>query len=748
MGELVLFDVGRGRREAQGAVQRIPGRGKKVEPVIADNLVDASWPKFLHPYPLSEKYFLVAAQQTPQSLWGIYLVDVFDGMFLLKELPEEALLEPIPLRKTPRPPILPDKVDLRRSDAVIFLADVYAGGGLEGIPRGTVQRLRLISYHYLYPGMGGPQGVVGMEGPWDLKRILGTVPVEEDGSALFRVPANTPLAVQPLDAEGKALQLMRSWFTAMPGEVVSCVGCHEGQNSAPPNRAALAARKPPAEITPWYGPARGFNFAREVQPVLDRYCVGCHDGRTVAGKPVVDLRGGRLIADYTSVYHHGGIDAGHFTTSYAELHRWVRRPGLESDYHLLVPMEFHADTTQLVRMLRRGHYGVRLDAEAWDRLITWIDLNCPFHGTWTEIAGPQRVGPPAQRRRELARRYAGLEVDPEAIFAPPPKPVAPVVPPQDDRPLPAPRRVAGWPFDAAEAARRQQQWAQRWPVAAGQSVRTVDLGNGIALEMVLIPPGEFLLGDDHGYPDEKPRTAVRIGRPYWISRCEITNRQFACFDPGHDSRVESKNAMQFGVRGFYVNGPSQPVVRVTWQQALAFCRWLSQRTGAPFSLPTEAEWEYACRAGTDTPFWFGGVDTDFAAFDNLADRTLRQYVCDPYSKVRVPLPNPSKYDDWIPKDDRFEDGGFVSEEVGHRRPNPWGLCEMHGNVAEWTLSAYRPYPYRQDDGRNDPTGPEFRVVRGGSWRDLPRECRSASRQPYRPYQKVYNVGFRVVLHGD
>lgn len=117
-------------------------------------------------------------------------------------------------------------------------------------------------------------------------------------------------------------------------------------------------------------------------------------------------------------------------------------------------------------------------------------------------------------------------------------------------------------------------------------------------------------------------------------------------------------------------------------------------------------------------------------------------------EVRAPFSRPGKYDDWIPKDGQFRDGGFVSEDVGRWRPNPWGLCETHGNVAEGTLSAYRPYPYREDDGRNDPASTEPRLARGGSWRDLPRDCRSAARQPYRPYQKVYNVGFRVVLHAD
>ena len=112
---------------------------------------------------------------------------------------------------------------------------------------------------------------IGIDGPWDVHRILGTVPVDEDGSANFKVPANTPIAVQPLDEHGRALQLMRSWFTAMPGEHLSCVGCHDNQNTTPLEKPALATRRAPSEITPWYGPTRGFSFQREVQPVLDKY---------------------------------------------------------------------------------------------------------------------------------------------------------------------------------------------------------------------------------------------------------------------------------------------------------------------------------------------------------------------------------------------------------------------------------------------------------------------------------------------
>ncbi|MFV1967765.1 MAG: SUMF1/EgtB/PvdO family nonheme iron enzyme [Pirellulaceae bacterium] len=750
MGELVLFDVRQGRREADGAIQRIPGSGKPVKSaldpryestLIKDNLADASWPKFLHPYPLSEKYFLVACQPTSRSLWGIYLVDTFDNMTLIKEVPGYALLEPIPLRPSHRPPVIPPKVDLRRTDAVVHLADIYAGDGLKGIPRGTVKRLRLFSYHYLYPGMGGPQGVVGMEGPWDIKRIVGTVPVEADGSATFRIPANTPISVQPLDAEGKALQLMRSWFTGMPGEVISCVGCHESQNSSPPVKLAKAALQEPAEIEPWYGPPRGFNFEREVQPVLDRYCVGCHHGRPVEeeeeGLTAFDLRGLEQITDYTSVYHFGGDDAGHFSTSYVALHRFVRRPGLESDYHMLMPMEFHADTTQLVQMLSQGHYGVKLDGEAWDRLITWIDLNAPYHGTWTEIAGADRVRPLAQRRRELLKLYANMDSDPEseAVTAarPSSQPIVPKAAPRRDPP-----RVdcPGWPMEAEEAAHRQQsQGAHAW---------TLKLDDDVAMEMVLIPAGEFVMGSNEGNADEWPRTRVRIHKPFWMGTIEVTNQQFRLFDRAHDSRVEARFAMQFGVRGFYVNRPEQPVVRISWEHAMEFCEWLSRRTGRRFSLPTEAQWEYACRAGTDTPFSYGDEETDFSKYANLADRTLSEFVCHPYKKERTPYPNPSKYDDWIPKDVRFDDGGFLSEKGGAYKPNAWGLLDMHGNVTEWTRSAFVPYPYHDDDGRNERSSAASRVVRGGSWRDRPHRARSAFRLGYRSYQPVYNVGFRVV----
>ena len=713
MGELILFDPSRGRHEASGVVQRIPGYGQKVEPIIRDGLVNGSWPKFLHPYPLNGNYFLVSCQPTSASLWGIYLVDVFDNALLIKEEPGYVLFEPVPFRKTPTPPVIPDKVRLEQDEATVYLSDVYLGRGLAGVPQGTVKKLRLYEPHYAYPGMGGHINI-GIDGPWDVHRILGTVPVERDGSASFRVPANIPIAVQPLDADGKAVQIMRSWFTAMPGEVLSCTGCHESQNTTPPSKMTLAARRPASPITPWYGPARGFGFKREVQPVLDRYCVGCHDGQS---RP-----DGKQIPDFTAKSQNGWRN---FTPSYVALHPYVRRPGPESDYHMQVPLEFHAGTSELIQMLEKGHHNVKLDAEAWDRLITWIDLNVPDHGTWTEHRGISSNF--HQRRLEMRTLYANRPEDPEAIDEIETAAIEFVKPSPMPERKPQNLNCPGWPFNADEAKRRQAE--------AGEPNLRLELAQGVVLELVLVPAGEFVMGSAAGGVDEYPLARVKIERPFYMGKLEITNAQYALFDPGHDSAYISMTNKDQNHRGHAVNGPTQPVVRVSWEQAVAFCRWLSAETGQKFALPTEAQWEWACRAGTNSPLSYGGLDSDFSKFANVADAALERFAQRDSPK-------------WHPRDQRFNDGAMVTTNAGRYQPNAWGLCDLHGNAAEWTQTTYRPYPYNARDGRDNPAPHGAKSVRGGSWYDRPARARSSFRLDYEPWQRVYNVGFRVVMQAE
>ena len=510
MGELVVLDTAKGWHEADGIVARIGHRGEPAVPVIRDDLVSKSWPKFLHPYPLSDKYFLAAVWPGPKAPWGIYLVDAFDNLLALATDAEHDYFEPLPIRRTPKPPAIPDRVDPTRDDAVVYLHNVYAGPGLAGVPRGAVRRLRIVAYHYGYPGMAGPDKV-GRSGPWDVMRILGTVPVCEDGSATFRVPACTPIAVQPLDARGRALALMRSWYTAMPGEQASCVGCHEQPRDTPAARRDLAALRPPVEIEPWHGPARGFDFEREVQPVLDKYCVACHNGQPRDdGRPIADLRAERFTPGYEGLplsqlgasrldpslrdcperfaphqpdHKLLGDRKMRYTPAYDALAPLIRRVNIEDYVGLHVPAEYCANTSELVQMLEKGHYNVRLDAEAWERLATWIDLNGPCHGTWGEIA-PIPNGAD-RRRRELSAKHGGPRDDPEAIPALRRAPVATIAP----EPLPPRQPVAvaaaDWPCDAAEARRRQR--------ARGPWQKQIDLGGGVSLALVRIPPGQFVI---------------------------------------------------------------------------------------------------------------------------------------------------------------------------------------------------------------------------------------------------------------
>ena len=171
-------------------------------------------------------------------------MDVFDNRVLLKEEEGVALLEPVPLRPRPRPPVIPERVQPDETDALVYMEDVYSGPGLKGVPRGTVKKLRLFTYHFGYQRLAGIDHRVGADGPWEAKRVLGTVPVEADGSAFFRVPAKTPISVQPLDADGSALALMRSWMTAMPGEKLSCVGCHDRPEQRADGHQPGASRSP------------------------------------------------------------------------------------------------------------------------------------------------------------------------------------------------------------------------------------------------------------------------------------------------------------------------------------------------------------------------------------------------------------------------------------------------------------------------------------------------------------------------
>lgn len=749
MGQLVLLDTGAGYHDAAGIVRRISGRGDPVNPIIRDWLVEHDWPRFLHPFPLSAKHFLVACQEAKGRDWGIYLADAFDNLVPVRIEVGWALLEPVPLRASTRPPVIPSRVEPARDDALVYIHDVQAGPGLKGVPRGTIKGLRVLAYHFGYRGLAGPDKI-GRGGPWEAMRIIGTVPVEEDGSAVFRVPARTPLSLQALDAEGKAVQLMRSWFSAQPGEKVSCVGCHETPRDTVAPRVSIASRREGREIDPWYGPARGFDFAREVQPVLDRHCAGCHDGSNAAmpdlrpeervpgykGLPVSKQEAERLLPEIREAT--GGVFK--YTPAYEALLGFVRRVGIEDDVSLLVPGEYHADVSPLIQLLKKGHGGVRLNDEDWSRLVTWIDLNAPCHGTWGEVFPIPRDA--HGRRMEMRRQFGGPKDDPEFV----PAMQRPVVDAVAPTPMPEAKPVAleGWPIDAEKARLLQARSTGSGQASSGPQERLIDLGGGVIMRLVRIPAGRFVMGDAGGQPDERPEAVVTFDRSFWMGATEVSNAQYRRFDAGHDPKYYGKRHTEPDDQGPALNGPTQPAVRVSWEGAMAFCRWLSETSGVNVTLPTEAQWEYACRAGSGSPMFFGGADADYTPWANVADLMFKHGYRPSKPTITGGLEH-IQLDGSAPADGRFCDNSVVTEAVGSRQPNPWGLHDMHGNAAEWTRSAYRPYPYRDDDGRNELAPAARRVVRGGSFFDPPKRCRSAQRLEYPAWQRVFNVGFRIVV---
>ncbi len=263
------------------------------------------------------------------------------------------------------------------------------------------------------------------------------------------------------------------------------------------------------------------------------------------------------------------------------------------------------------------------------------------------------------------------------------------------------------------------------PLAAmAQAEQTVEVCDGVSLALVEIPAGEFTMGAPEDESpldgDEGPASVVKIESAFLLGKFEITNQQYACFDAEHESGWMDTHGKDRVGPGVAINAPEMPVVRVSWERANEFCEWLGERLGKTFRLPTEAEWEYSCRAGTDGAFSFGD-EASIAEHANSADQNL------------------GRLKPWTVRDNSKNDGHVASAPVGTYAANAFGLHDMHGNVCEWTQTTYAPYPHAGADG----DGPK--VVRGGSWDDLPRRCRSAFRLSYVPFMAVYNVGFRVVV---
>jgi len=337
------------------------------------------------PWPLSEKYFLVAYSPTP-LVWepranapnalGIYLLDSFGNRELIYRDPAIGSTNPCPLVPRPVPPVLSSTLPPDApATGQIVLADVYQGLG--EVARGSIKELRIVQiFPKTTPLANTPR--IGAAGEENARAILGTVPVEADGSAYFVVPARKPILFQALDENGMAYQTMRSLTYLQPGERVSCVGCHENRMTAPVAGDMLALRRGPSQIDPGPLGGRPFSYVEVVQPVLDKHCLRCHGEEKTEGD--IDLT---------------GTPQGGFTRSYHSLCRdkkLVPRFEMRNQIQVTLPGgQYGALGSGLMKLLRKGHEEVQLSPEELRRLAAWIDLNAVFYGAYNPEDQPRQL---------------------------------------------------------------------------------------------------------------------------------------------------------------------------------------------------------------------------------------------------------------------------------------------------------------------------------------------------------------------
>ena len=331
-------------------------------------------PKYEDPYPLNDKYFLCSRMTGSGEQMGIYLVDIFDNEILL-HVEGAGCFDPMPLSKRIRPEAIPAKRDFANENGYLYVVDVYEGTHMKGVRAGAVKYLRVIESPpkpFWTQAAWGGQGVHCPAMNWDSfenKRILGTVPVEADGSAYFEVPSDRFVYFQLLDEKGMMIQSMRSGATVQSGETTGCVGCHDSRLSTPPTaeKIPLALQRAPTKLSGWHGPPRLFNYAKEVQVVFDKNCADCHDHGKEAAEKL------NLAADRTIT----------FNTSYNELWRKKYIKSIGAGPATIQPAySWGSHKSKLVQVILDGHEGVELDAESFDRIVTWIDINGPYYPSY------------------------------------------------------------------------------------------------------------------------------------------------------------------------------------------------------------------------------------------------------------------------------------------------------------------------------------------------------------------------------
>ena len=460
-GKLILIDRTKGTEEESGiefiagaSPDGTPGRKfpdplPKVKGGHYDGFGQAG-PQFTHPFPFAEDNFLVSftpdgyqgfgvwgANVVPHKLgqpFGLYWMDDLGNRELLAFDPNTCCIEATPVAVRPVPPSRGSVIDDSLNYGTFYVQNVYLGPGLQGVPIGSIKKLRVIGLEYRAAWVGsnrndGPGGDACIQCPigvdnasWDIKHALGEVDVESDGSAHFKVPARQAVYFQAIDERGRCAQTMRSWALLLPGERFACLGCHEDKSQTGltvQSAATIAMKKPVQELKPFVGvehpfvkkmktqglydtlenymginqidnwddskTTAGFSFVQRIQPILDQHCVSCHGSNAPESekvKPSAFNLTGDLIFDARALRY--------FSKSYVSLTNngrlskrlnWVEA---QSAPPMLKPYQYGSGNSTIMDYLEPSHYNVKLTQEEKDAFACWIDLAIPYCGSYTQ----------------------------------------------------------------------------------------------------------------------------------------------------------------------------------------------------------------------------------------------------------------------------------------------------------------------------------------------------------------------------
>ncbi|UCD48750.1 MAG: hypothetical protein JSW27_14595 [Phycisphaerales bacterium] len=364
---LAIFSPGHGQREHAGAVTIVSPKTGPDEPAAAHRISKTD--DYRDPYPLSKDVFLVAQKDrlvlmsTRGQSWPIYRLPAA----LARQ--EVTLHEPRPLRPRKTERTIPPRVAPRETTGRLVVSDIYNGRNMEGIRPGEIKKLLVLESLPMPIHYTGGMDPISFGGTFTLERVVGTVPVEPDGSAYMELPALRSFFFVALDENDDSVKRMQSFLTVMPGETTSCVGCHEQRTNAPASGSTgnlLSLERSPSKVTPIADIPDVFDFPRDIQPILDKHCVECHD---------YDKRDGGVIltGDHGPMFSHS-----YYTLTYRK--EFV--DGRNDPKSNLAPRSIGAGASPLMKKITGAHYDVKVSPAEIKMIRYWIESGAPYPGTY------------------------------------------------------------------------------------------------------------------------------------------------------------------------------------------------------------------------------------------------------------------------------------------------------------------------------------------------------------------------------